>query len=216
MDVKDNVVTELKKFQKQSFDMETILNTASELKYSNQIKQFMALQLLNPTDGFISYIIGEVYSGRKTQNVIDKFRDIVKKSLNHFVNELMSDRIKTVIENQSASAEPPKTPEPVEIELDAIRVQTTNEELEGYFIIKSLLREFIQSDRITHKDTESYFGILLDNNTWKWICRLQLNGLQKYLIIPDGNKKQNKYLIKDIDDIYNLKKELTDSLKRFI
>lgn len=70
LDIKDNIVPELKKFQKQNFDLETIFNTASELKYSNQIKQFMAQQLANPSDGFVSYILSEIYPGRKTQNII--------------------------------------------------------------------------------------------------------------------------------------------------
>lgn len=218
LDIKDNVVNELKKFQKHHFDLDTILNTASELKYSNQIKQLMTQQMANPSEGFVGYILSEIYPGRKTQNVIDKFRDVVKKSLNHFVNELMSDRIKSVIENQSnqeAATDKRQAIELVEEDTPS-RIETTEEELESFFIVKSLLREMVSPDKITHKDTESYFGILLENNTWKWICRLQLNTAQKYVIIPDSNKKGVKHLITSVDDIYKLKKELSEALVRYL
>lgn len=216
LDIKDSIVSELKKFQKTNFDMETILNSASELKYSNLIRQFMARELANPSDSFVSYILGEVYIGRKTQNVIDKFKGVVKKSLNNYVNELMSDRFKHAIENQDSEKPLPKAEVPVEVENAPPRIETTDEEKEGFVIVKSLVREIVSVDRVTAKDTESYFGILLDNNTWKWICRLQLNTAQKYVIIPDNNKNPNKYPINNVYDIYNFKSELTECLKRYL
>lgn len=219
LDIKDSGVNELKKFHKENFDQETIFNTASELKYSNQIKQLFAQQLASPTDNFVAYILAEIYPGRKTQNVIEKFKSVVKKSLNQYINELMSDRIKTVIETQSKVDEKEKEPQNKSLETNeetVPKIQTTEEELEGFFIVKSLLREITSPDRITHKDTQSYFGILLDNNTWKWICRLYLGGSQKYVIIPDENKNQISHPIQNLNDIYELKAELIDVLKRYL
>lgn len=216
LDIKDSIVSELKKFQKTNFDMETILNSASELKYSNLIRQFMARELANPSDSFVSFILGEVYSGRKTQNVIDKFKGVVKKSLNNYVNELMSDRFKHAMEKQEPEQFQPKVDVPAEVDNVPSRIETTEEEKEGFFIVKSLLRELVSVDRVTSKDTESYFGILLDNNSWKWICRLQFNTTQKYVIIPDKSKNQVKYPINNIYDIYNFKNELNDCLKRHL
>lgn len=216
LDIKENLVPELKKFQRQNFDVETIFNTASELKYTNQIKQFMSQQLLNPSDEFVSYILGEVYPGRKTQNVIDKFREVVKKSLNQFVNELMNERIKTALEAPSSEITSDVTSEQEEANQEQpSKIQTTEEELEGYFIVRSILREIIPVSRVSSKDTESYFGILLDNNIRKWICRLQFNANQKSIIIADETKKGIKHLIESVDDIYSLKKELSDAAERY-
>lgn len=63
------------------------------LKYSNEIIKLMTLQLETPSDNFGKYVLGEIYSGIKTQNVIEKFRGIGKKSMNQFVNELMNDKV---------------------------------------------------------------------------------------------------------------------------
>ena len=40
-------------------------------------------------------------------------------------------------------------------------------------IIKSILRKVVDSNRIDYRDSESYLGILLDDNNRKWICRNQ-------------------------------------------
>ncbi len=212
LDIKDNDVIELKKFQKSSFDIEKILESASELKYSNQVKQLMSQQLSGPTDSFIRYILGEIYSGIKTQNIIDKFRGIIKKSFNHFVNELMSKRIKVAIEKE----EQPTTEEDVITKVDKSKISTTMAELEGFFIVKSLLRDIVSSNKITPKDTKFYFGIILDNKPTKWICRLLLERRQDLLIIPDENKKEIKYKISNLEEIYDYKDKLIEVVKRYL
>jgi hypothetical protein len=218
LDIKESLVPEIKKFQKIHFDLETIFNTASDLKYSNQIKQWMSQQVSKPTDNFVNLIVGDVYSGRRTQNVIDKFRDVVKKSLNTFINEIMNERIKNALENESKIevAVTSVANDAIEKDNEESRINTTEEEIEGYYLIKTLLRDVVGSSRVTQKDTESYFAVLLDNNTRKWICRLQLNTAQKYIYMPDGNKCVTKIPIESIDDIYNYKKNLEEVIKRYL
>lgn len=118
--------------------------------------------------------------------------------------------------NQTPKDEIKPPVETTEVDPPISKIDPTEEELEGYFIVKSLLRDLVPSDRITHKDTESYFGILLDNNIRKWICRLQLNTGIKYIIIPDEQKKGIKHQISSIEDIYNLKSKLSEALKRVL
>ncbi|WP_024833851.1 type I restriction endonuclease [Ruminiclostridium josui] len=218
LDIKDGYVQELKKFNKINFDIETIFNTASELKYSNEIIKLMTQQLKTPSDNFIKYVLGEVYSGIKTQNVIEKFRDIIKKSLNQFVNELMNDKITTAlkssneIQEESAAVLNPET----EINTHESKINTTQDELEAFFIVRQFLSEIVSRDLITYKDTESYFGILYDNNSWKWICRFKLDGIKKYIFLPDTGKGQLKYPLENLDDISNYKQSILDVARRYI
>lgn len=83
LDIKENLVGELKKFHKSNFNIQEIFDTASELKYSYEIKHLFAQDLQSPTDDLIKYFLSNIYSGLKTQNVIERFRPIVKKALNH-------------------------------------------------------------------------------------------------------------------------------------
>ena len=214
LDFKDWYVTELKKFHKNAFDVQTIFDTASELKYSNEIKQFMAQQLKTPSDDFIRYILSHVYSGVKTQTVVDKFRDVVKKSLNNYINELMNDKITSALKSNETAEEAKQENEQLEPEetADESRIVTTDEELEAYHIIRHMAHSLNCKNKITYKDTGSYFGILFDNNSWKWICRVKLDGTKKYLYLPTEGKNQDKFLIDSIDDIY----QYEDKIKQII
>ena len=106
LDFKESTVNELKKFKKQDLNIDNIMNTASELKYQNEIKQLMQKILSNPSDEFINYILAEIYTGRKTQSVVDKFRPIIAKSVNQFNHELMNDRIKAALDHQLKLSNP--------------------------------------------------------------------------------------------------------------
>ena len=82
------------------------------------------------------------------------------------------------------------------------KIETTEEELEGYMIVKSILRQKIDCKRITYRDAQSYFAILLDDNNRKPICRLYFNGTKKYLTVLDESRKEVRNEIKTLDDIF--------------
>lgn len=218
LELKDSAIFELKKFEKQQFDIDIIFNTASELKYSGLIKQYFAKQLEQPSEDFVSVIANNVYIGRKTKQIIDKFSEIVRRSLNQYITELMNERIKSALENE-AKAVPTlveQSPEKTDPADTSKKIETTMEELEGFFIVRSLLRETIISSRVTYKDTESYFGILIDGNARKWICRLEMSETKKYVHIPDEGKNQTRHQIDNVDGIYALKEQLIEVARRYL
>ncbi len=86
--------------------------------------------------------------------------------------------------------------------------EATKEELESFEIIKAILRKDIGVEKIHHRDTQSYFGVLYDNNNRKPICRLFLDGRIKRIELFDQNKTSRKIEINTIDDIYNFSEDL--------
>lgn len=220
LDIKDSQIPELKKFQKSSFNLDEILDTASELKYSNEFKNLIANELQSPSDEFTRLFVSSVYSGLKTQVVIEKFKPILKKSLNNYISELMSDKIKTALDtNVNLEIAPEVTQLEREDLPPAIRektIVTTEIELEAYFLVKNILKEIVPMSDIVYRDTESYMGILYKDNRLYWICRFTLTDNQKVLIIPDENKKPVKYILDDVYDIEKYKNELVAVLKRYM
>ena len=85
----------------------------------------------------------------------------------------------------------------------ALPVFTTEEELEAFLIVKTILRQKVPATRVTYRDAQSYFAIFLDDNNRKAICRLYLNGGKKYLGTLDDNKKETKFEIATLDEIFN-------------
>lgn len=222
LDLKENQVPELKKFSKSVFDIDAIFDTASQLKYATEFRKIIRAQLDTPTDDFLKFFLSDVYVGLKTQSVLEKFRPILKKSLNDFVSEMMNDKIKAALgtgqENVSEATMEMNTtsvlqeaPEPKKS-----NITTTEEELECYFIIKNMLKDTVDLQEITYKDTESYFNILYKGNIRKWICRIILTNTQKTLLIPDENKREIKHKLGNIYDLLNFKSELMDVLKRYL
>lgn len=209
LDLKDIQINELKKFHKQNFSIEKIITTASELKYLGLVKNFFKEQFNSPSDDFIKFILSSgVYDGVKTQNVIDKYSPIVKKSLNQYINELVNERIQNAL-NKEDIKEAENTPEEDEEQSEnECLIVTTEEEIESYYIVKSILRETIEANRISFKDTYSYFGILVDNKVTRWICRVYLRENVKYVVIPNPDKENIRYDIHSVDDIYNLSAHL--------
>ncbi len=220
LDIKETQVAELKKFKKSAFSIDEIFNTASQLKYSNEIKNVFAQDLQNPSDQLIKYFLSSVYSGQRTQNAIDKFRPIVKQSLNQFISEMMNDKIKTALgaeEAQTVSEKTEEIPENVSQPVkDVPKIVTTEEELEAYFIIKNLLKDVVPMGEIAYKDNERYMAILHKNKTTRWICRLFFNSSKKFITVPDDNKKDVRI---DIDSVYDIEKhkdELIAALNRYL
>lgn len=203
-------------------DIESVFNTASELKYSSLIKALLTKQLYDLEDNFVTYILGEVYDGKRTKATVDRFRVIVKRAYNQFLNETMNDRIKAAIgQSEKAVQEAAPTVEPIETvhnetEPQGSKIVTTLEELEYFFAIKSVLKDVVDPSRIFHRDTESYFGILLDDNKLKWICRISLNSAQKSIMIPDESKRPVRVQVSDVNDVYKLQQQLVEVTKRYL
>ena len=222
--IKENAIVELSRFQKKSFDLEKIFDAAGEMKYFTAIKSVFQDELLNPSDEFVKLLASKVYTGRFTEKVVTQFNRIVKKALNHKINETINERLKSALtkeeEKQTEIIENPNNDnlEPYEIIVfkDEERgVFTTQEELNGYEIIVDILNESFEKERIAYRDTKSYFGVLLDDNNRQPICRLRFNTQQKYLSILDENKSENKYQIEKVAHIYKYSNEIIKSAKQY-
>ena len=91
------------------------------------------------------------------------------------------------------------------------KVDTTIEEIEAFNVVKAILRQQFDVTRIAARDTQSYFGVLLDDNNRKPLCRLHFNAKQKYLGLFDESKKETRHPINSIDEIFNFSEVLLSS-----
>lgn len=206
--LKDNVVAEIAKFHKSNFDVDKIVDNASSLKYTKEIKRLIEDQLLRPSYDFVRLFAGDVYSGRLTERVMEEFSDLVHKAFNQTISDKVNDRL-----NAAINKEAEKQQEDVLMEKEEVsKVITTEEELDAFRIIIAILRRKLPIERIVHRDTQSYFGVLLDDNNRKPLCRLHLNGGKKYLGLFDENKIETRELIETIDDIYLFEEQLLQTV----
>lgn len=206
LDIDENIIPELKKLTKSSFDLESIINAAGELKYVSQIKKILHSQLNNPEDDFVKFFASRVYDGILTQKVRESFLNLTKKAAGQYINDQVNERLKSAITGiNPAIIENPNESSHIEEDehKDESDVVTTLEELEGYHIVKAITRAVLEAPRITHRDTKSYFGILVDDNNRKPLCRLHFNRTQKYIGLFDIEKNETRHPIATVDDIYS-------------
>jgi hypothetical protein len=173
-EIKDNEIAELKKFHKSYFDQENITNTASELKYLNEIKSLLNKELLEPSEDFVKLFAKKVYPSAITQKVLEQFTSITKKTCSILISDLISERLKTALHVEADKEEP--LTEPIEPGVTNSQIVTTEEEIEAYMILKSILRKSVDVTRIIMRDAQSYCAILLDDNNRKPLCRFYFNG----------------------------------------
>lgn len=219
--LKDEQVTALRKFHKSYFNLEDIQSSASELKYMSELKAIIREEFQNPSDDMVRMLAKRVYDGAVTQKVIEQFKNIVKRSLNDYINDDIADRLNIAIsstETKNGSTAQPEQDEEPQTPQDTAqsKIVTTEEELEGFYIMKSILRDVLPSSRISYKDTQSYFAIIIDNKPYKTISRLFFDREErKRISIVKSDRSEVKYYISTLDDIYTHAEELKAEAKRY-
>jgi len=207
-------VNELKKFTKSAFSLDDILTTASTLKYTGAIKKILEEELANPSEPFVRFFASQIFDGRLTKPVIEQFTKIVQEARKQFVNEKINERLTSAL----SANETPKEELPSEMEGEPLEnddgVVTTEEEIEGYNIVKAILRQTVDVKRITMRDTKSYCGILLDDNNRKPICRLHFNYAQKYIGILT-QKKEERFEIDSVDSIFEYAEQIKSTAAEY-
>jgi len=205
--MKESYYNELSKFHKSNFDVNKIINNASSLKYTSEIKQLFSRELAEPSEAFVKFFARQVHQGILTAKVITQYSDLVRKATNQLMADNVNERLQSALSKESE-----KTEEETDDVVESSKIITTEEELEAFEIVKAILRRKIPISRIVHRDTQSYFGVLLDDNNRKPLCRLHLDGKTKYITLFGENKAEDKQIIESIDNIYDFEKELLNAV----
>jgi len=222
LDIDEALIPELRKLTKDVFDLDSIINSAEELKYIGQIKRTIATQFREPQDEWIRFFTTRVYDGAFTQKVREQFTSLVTKATKQFLNDQVNDRLKTALGGSNfppvdaaAQVEAVSSIPVAQEDLDRdTELQTTLEELEGYQIVKAIACSEVKPQRVMHRDAKSYFAILLDDNNRKPIARLHFNSKkQKYIGIFDGEKNETRHPIDSLDEIYAHAAAIRDTVR---
>jgi predicted type IV restriction endonuclease len=213
LNLKDRDIKELEKFKSTTFDVDKILTSAEHKKFVTGIKNIFKEEVKDPSDDFVRIFATRLASKPLRQNILEEFKAYVKTAFTEIVSDMAQDKINSLKTKLNVEISNEQT-ETEEEDNDNNGIETTEDELQGFFIIKSILAEHLPLNRVFARDTKSYFGVLLDDNNRKWICRLLFNTKQKYLALHIEDKKEEKFAIDKIEDIYKYKNELLNIINR--
>ena len=133
----------------------------------------------------------------------------MKKAASQFINEKVSDFLDSVkaVQKEAESADEDQAEDE-----RADGIVTTEDELEAYQIVRAIFSQKVAPERIAHRDTKSYFGVLLDDNNRKPLCRFRFNTSQRYICLIDEKKNENRQPIDKVTEIYKFSQELIKTL----
>lgn len=208
LEFKDRDVDELKKFAKAAYDLDTILTTANDLKYTRSIQQKIAEWISSPSEEFVRLVSSDLLGSKRfTPAIKDQFTLITKRAFDQLIGEKINERLKGAMTPEAFTAPVAVQSQEVEPAGDPSaepQVVTTAEELEAFYAVRAILREVVASRRVVMRDAQSYCAVLLDDNNRKPICRLRFNNLQRLRLGLFNEKKEEEIVsLESVDDIFN-------------
>ena len=216
--LKDSTIKELVKFTKATFSIDNILESAEALKYVRAFRNEFEKEIQEPSDDFIKLLARRFFDRQITSNRLENFNSYLKRAITSYFNDTINARLKSALninENKEQHKDETGDTSVNEVEEDN-RIVTTEEEIEGFQIVKAILREKLPASRIAYRDAITYFGVLLDDNNRKPICRLHFNGIKKYIEFFDkGKDSSERVLIDSLDDIYTYKERLLHTIENY-
>lgn len=199
LDFKDRDVDELKKFAKATFNLETILANANELKYVRAIQNRISEWVSNPSKEFVHLLSADLLAGagrRFTVQNKEQFTALTKRAFEQLIGARINERLKSAM-----------TPDPLiaPVEPPAITMvpATSLEEIDGFQIVRSILREHVSPKRIVLRHSQSYCAVLLDDNNRKTLCRLRFKNREKLRLgVFNDQKEEEQFPLESMDDIF--------------
>lgn len=217
--VDERSIVELNRFTKQGFDVDGTLEAAAVLKYTRGMKQILAQQLTEADDDFVRWLVKQVYSGILNQKQMTRFTPLVGRAFREFIHDRINQTLRTAMDRdpggEDSSIDNADNEQGGEEEDDGI--VTTPTEIEGYAIVKSILRTVVDTSRIIEIDRKTFFGIYLDGKVSQLICRLHFNNEERLQLgVLDAEKNETKHVIDSPDGIFDYAEELRATMLLYI
>ncbi len=207
LQLNEQKIKQIAKFQRDDFDASSIFANANDLKYITSIKNYFDQQTEEVDADLAKYLARKFYSGKViSQKVVEKFKGITQSAFTQWSNETTNLRLKEKEQAKKMSV----------VDTPASKINTTEEEIEGYHIVKAICRKVAEGSRIFYRDAQSYFTVIFDDNNRKPICRLWLEGNKKFIGLFDEEKNCEKKELKSLEDIYKYQKALRDRVNSYL
>ena len=191
---------EILNLTKDDFDINKMLGVALDLKYTSLLRKVVSSQFDLPDEDLVKlFYVKSGLNGRFTSNVKDRFSPLVRRTIHQLISDRVNERLRIAIQSEMVAAEPPVIPMDDGAKVDIV---TTEDEHEGFRIVRAIVGQAVSYDRVSMRDAKTYCGILLDDNNRKPICRLWFNGKQKWLGTFNTERTEVKVELSCVSDIY--------------
>lgn len=210
----DRQVAELARFQKSNFDIDSILEAASNLKYVKAAAAEFSKQLASPDDEFVRFIGRQIYDGTMTKAAVEMLRPAIQSALDEVIRNRIQERLNVTFGKEAPVQESTEKPaDPAE----GADVVTTPDELQAFMIVRAIGSKIAPVGRITMRDARSYCSVFMDDNNRKPICRLYFNTKNSISVgIFSPDKVETKHQIDDLSDIFKYADDIEAAVQAYV
>ncbi|MEQ8192840.1 MAG: type I restriction endonuclease, partial [Candidatus Eremiobacterota bacterium] len=166
-----------------SADLNNARQIAEELKKRKDLRKKVEELLEDPPKDFVKFMAKQVGVSFVGESVVKEYSSLIKDVINEYISDKTNKNL-----------------------------NPTNIELEGYYIIKTLLKDIACSGKISFKKTDNSIIILYKDSKERTICSLYLNDIIKYIGLFQKDD-ETKIIINTIDDIYKYTDQIISKIK---
>lgn len=123
-------------------------------------------------------------------------------------------RVSEAVARALARIDDPETSMVSPIVAEAETIVTTEEELAGYAIVRELVGDLLDDTRIGYRDRERFFGVIIDDDERRTLCRLHFNRVRKYIGIFSSAQSEKKHRVAGVESIRDLREPLREAARR--
>ena len=150
-----------------------------------------------------------------TAKNLEFFHKVVSTATAQYLNDEASRRLRNaqaISETESPVASPDPTP-PSEIESEPPEIETTEDEVQGFMIVRAISCALVNPERVAIRDAKSYCAILFDDNNRKPIVRLYFNSSKYRVGLFGADKSETIKEIENVTDIYRFQDLIKERVK---
>jgi hypothetical protein len=208
-------VAELARFQKADFDIDAILEAASNLKYVKAAATAISKQLSEPDDDFVRFFGKQIYEGSLTRAALEVLRPAIQAALDEVVRTRIQERLNVTFGKDAPQVDGgDKKADPAPAEADVV---TTTDEVQAFMIVRAIGSRAAPINRITMRDAKTYCSIFVDDNNRKPVCRLYFNGKNaRFIGVFDAAKNEERHQIDDLSDIYKHADKINEAITSYL
>jgi predicted type IV restriction endonuclease len=198
----------LERFTKQAFDIDKIVQEAGNLKTQSLVYKALQDEFQEPSEEFIRLVAAKVHPGRVTTQIRDTFRNLIMNSVASLIRDKVNERLTSAL-----TASNP-TDETEEEDVGAEATFTSQEEVDGFNIVRAIASRLVDPKRIVMRDAKSYCAILLDDNNRRTIARLHFNSPTVRYLGTFDDKDETRVAVAEPIDIYKHEKAILKRIEQ--
>lgn len=203
LNLKESDIQELARFRYDEFRADDLRNFAESRTYQAIFEEVIEASLRDVDQEFVRYVVTRANPAfRQTQKNLDFVSPLVKKAVASTFSKMVVSGLSApapAAPTQAQSAEPQQT---AVVDPDNPRILTTNAELNILGIVQDLLRGQVADGEIVAKDTESYYAVLYQGKTNRWVVRYHGNkqrpAIQFHVPLTDLHRAEIKRAMLEI------------------